>query len=134
MSERIWKLIKTQFTTQLPLSPTYKSLHSLESLTSECDYIRQKYPDRIPVIIERRNRDTPEIDNKKFLVPADLTCGQLLYVIRKRLKLTATGAIFIFVNNQLLPASVLLSQIYTENADISGYLFCIYSKEDTFGY
>ena len=44
-----------------------------------------KHPDRIPVIVEKRPRDAtlPLIDKKKFLVPADLTVGQFVYVIRK---------------------------------------------------
>ncbi|KAE8956555.1 hypothetical protein PR001_g31694, partial [Phytophthora rubi] len=47
--------------------------------------------------------DIPDIDKKKFLVPADLTVGQFVYVIRKRIKLSPEKAIFIFVNNVLPP-------------------------------
>jgi len=36
-------------------------------------------------------------------VPADLTVGQFVYVIRKRIKLSPEKAIFIFVNNVLPP-------------------------------
>lgn len=31
--------------------------------------------------------DIPEIDKRKYLVPADLTVGQFVYVIRKRIML-----------------------------------------------
>ena len=36
---------------------------------------RAKHPDRIPVIVDKRAGDNslPDIDKKKFLVPADLT-------------------------------------------------------------
>lgn len=39
----------------------------------------------------------------RYLVPADLTVGQFVYVVRKRIKLSAEKAIFVFVNNVLPP-------------------------------
>ena len=39
----------------------------------------------------------------RYLVPADLTVGQFVYVIRKRIKLSSEKAIFIFVDNVLPP-------------------------------
>lgn len=39
----------------------------------------------------------------RYLVPAELTVGQFVYVIRKRIKLSAEKAIFIFVDNVLPP-------------------------------
>ncbi len=48
----------------------------------------------------------PDIDKKKYLVPADLTVGQFVYVIRKRIKLPAEKAIFIFIHNVLPPTGI----------------------------
>jgi hypothetical protein len=42
----------------------------------------------------------------RYLVPADLTVGQFVYVIRKRIKLSAEKAIFIFVDNVLPPTGI----------------------------
>jgi GABA(A) receptor-associated protein len=39
----------------------------------------------------------------RYLVPSDLTVGQFVYVIRKRIKLSPEKAIFIFVKNVLPP-------------------------------
>lgn len=39
----------------------------------------------------------------RYLVPADLTVGQFVYVIRKRIKLPPEKAIFVFINNYLPP-------------------------------
>jgi GABA(A) receptor-associated protein len=55
------------------------------------------------VLYECVRSDIPDIDKKKYLVPADLTVGQFVYVIRKRIKLQPEKAIFIFVNNNVLP-------------------------------
>ncbi|XP_042752227.1 autophagy-related protein 8C-like isoform X1 [Lactuca sativa] len=83
---------------------SFKLEHPLERRQAEAARIREKYPDRIPVIVEKAERtDIPDIDKKKYLVPADLTVGQFVYVVRKRIKLSAEKAIFIFVKNVLPP-------------------------------
>ena len=58
--------------------------------------------------------DIATIDKKKYLVPADLTVGQFVYVIRKRIKLSPEKAIFIFVDEVLPPTAALMSSIYEE--------------------
>ena len=96
--------------------------------------MREKYPDRIPVIVEKATgSDIPDIDKKKYLVPTDLTVGQFVHVIRKRIKLAPEKAIFIFVNNVLPPTAALMSSIYDEHKDDDGFLYITYSGENTFG-
>jgi GABA(A) receptor-associated protein len=108
--------------------------NNTEQRKYESSRIRQKYPDRIPVIVEKSPKsDVPDLDKKKYLVPSDLTVGQFVYVIRKRVKLSAEKAIFIFVNNALPPTASLMSTIYEENKDEDGFLYVQYSGENTFG-
>jgi len=112
----------------------FKLDHPLERRQAESARIREKYPERIPVIVERAERsDVPDVDKKKYLVPADLTVGQFVYVVRKRIKLSAEKAIFVFVNNVLPPTAALMSAIYEENKDEDGFLYMTYSGENTFG-
>jgi len=112
----------------------FKREHSAEQRAFESSRIRAKYPDRIPVIVEKSPKsDVPELDKKKYLVPSDLTVGQFVYVIRKRVKLSAEKAIFVFVNNALPPTASLMSTIYEENKDEDGFLYIQYSGENTFG-
>ncbi|GJV71229.1 autophagy-related protein 8c [Tanacetum coccineum] len=113
---------------------SFKLEHPLERRQAEAARIREKYPDRIPVIVEKAERsDIPDIDKKKYLVPADLTVGQFVYVVRKRIKLSAEKAIFIFVKNILPPTAAMMSAIYEENKDEDGFLYMTYSGENTFG-
>ncbi|KAJ8449394.1 hypothetical protein Cgig2_002526 [Carnegiea gigantea] len=112
----------------------FKQEHDLEKRRAEAARIREKYPDRIPVIVEKAERsDIPNIDKKKYLVPADLTVGQFVYVIRKRIKLSAEKAIFIFVDNVLPPTGAMMSAIYEGKKDEDGFLYVTYSGENTFG-
>jgi GABA(A) receptor-associated protein len=114
---------------------TFKEQHTFEECRAESDRILLKYPDRVPVIVEKnQGSDLPEIDRKKFLVPADLSFGQMIYVIRKRIRLPPDMAIFLFINNCLVPASALMSQIYKEQCDPNGFLFITFSDESTFGF
>ncbi|PQQ03609.1 autophagy-related protein 8C [Prunus yedoensis var. nudiflora] len=101
---------------------------------AEAGRIREKYPDRIPVIVEKAARSNiPDIDKKKYLVPADLSVGQFVYVVRKRIKLEAEKAIFVFVKNTLPPTAAVMSTIYEENKDEDGFLYLTYSGENVFG-
>lgn len=75
----------------------------------------------IKVICEKVEKsDIAAIDKKKYLVPADLTVGQFVYVIRKRIKLSPDKAIFIFVNELLPPTAALMSSVYEEHKDEDG--------------
>lgn len=114
--------------------PSFKTEHSPDKRKMESARIRSKYPDRIPVICEKAAKaSVPDIDKKKYLVPSDLTVGQFVYVIRKRIKLPAEQAIFIFVNGNIPPNAALMSAIFDEHADADGFLYVTYSGESTFG-
>ncbi|XP_026433679.1 autophagy-related protein 8f-like [Papaver somniferum] len=68
------------------------------SICSKRDQYNEADPKKITqVIVEKAERS----DKKKYLVPADLTVEQFVYVIRKRIKFSAEKAIFIFVDNFL---------------------------------
>jgi len=115
--------------------PSFKEEHDLSKRQQEARRILNKYPDRLPVIVEKAaNSDVPDIDKKKFLVPADLTVGQFVYVIRKRIKLTPEKAIFLFVNNQLPNTANLMKQVYEDNKDEDDFLYVQYSGENSFGF
>ncbi|POY72748.1 hypothetical protein BMF94_4155 [Rhodotorula taiwanensis] len=112
----------------------FKDEHVFEKRKAEAERIRAKYSDRIPVICEKAEKsDIATIDKKKYLVPADLTVGQFVYVIRKRIKLSPEKAIFIFVDEVLPPTGALMSSIYEEHKDEDGFLYVVYSGENVFG-
>ncbi|XP_022380323.1 gamma-aminobutyric acid receptor-associated protein isoform X1 [Enhydra lutris kenyoni] len=52
----------------------YKEEHPFEKRRSEGEKIRKKYPDRVPVIVEKAPKARiGDLDKKKYLVPSDLT-------------------------------------------------------------
>ncbi|CAD6590961.1 MAG: ubiquitin-like protein atg8 [Tremellales sp. Tagirdzhanova-0007] len=134
-------MVRSKFKDEHPFVPPLFTSGSLEKRKAEAERIRQKYADRIPVICEKAEKsDIPTIDKKKYLVPADLTVGQFVYVIRpgfvlsrKRIKLAPEKAIFIFVDDILPPTAALMSSIYEEHKDEDGFLYVLYASENTFG-
>jgi len=114
----------------------FKDEHPFEKRVEEAEKILKKHPDRIPVICEKHenSKDIPEIDRKKYLVPQELTVGQFVYVVRKRLRLPPEKAIFIFVDGHLpSTGAALMSQMYKDYKDQDGFLYVTYSGENTFG-
>ena len=101
----------------------YKRDHPFEKRAAEAARIREKYPDRIPVICEKEPRpDPPAVDKRKYLIPMDLTVGQFVYVIRKRISIPAEKAIFLFVNDSLPPTAALMSTVYDQHKDSDGFM------------
>ena len=112
----------------------FKSKNNFEKRCNESTNILKKYPDRIPIIVEKyKNSKINDIDKCKYLVPKDMTIGQFIYVIRKRIKLNPEQALFITINNQLPASGKLISHLYQECKDEDGFLYVIYTNENTFG-
>lgn len=114
----------------------FKSEFSFAKRSIESKRIMSKYNDKIPIICEKAktaDKNCPQIDKKKYLVPNDLTVAQFVYVIRKRLKLDAEKSMFIFVNGQIPTNSHMICDLYDKNKDEDGFLYVTYALENTFG-
>lgn len=112
---------------------SFKNKFAFEKRKEEATRIMEKYPDRRPIIIEKHHKCQYNIDKNKYLVPTDLTVGQLLFVIRRRLKLTSEKAIFMFCNNSMPPTSQFINELYEEHKDSDCFLYLEYTDENTFG-
>lgn len=91
----------------------YKEEHPYEKRRAEGEKIRRKYPDRVPVIVEKSPKARiGDLDKKKYLVPSDLTVGQFYFLIRKRISLRPEDALFFFVNHVVPPTSATMGSLY----------------------
>lgn len=112
----------------------YKEENSFEKRRSEGEKIRKKYPDRVPVIVEKLPKArVSELDKKKYLVPSDLTVGQFYFLIRKRIHLRPEDALFFFVNNVIPPTSTTMGALYQEHHEEDCFLYMAYSDESVYG-
>ena len=62
-----------------------------------------------------------------------MTISQFMFIIRKRIKLESNHALFIMVNNALVPSNSTISDNYETHKDEDGFLYIIYTSENTFG-
>lgn len=97
--------------------------------------VMAKYRDRVPIIIERASPSTPSISKRKFLVPEDLLCSQLFYVIRKRLRMPPDKALFFYYDDKtLVSATMPVREAFQKRRDVDGFLYITFSVENTFGH
>ena len=116
------------------LKCSFRDSKSLDDRIAESEKIIEKYPDRIPIIVEKCTESTlKDIDKQKYLVPKDLTFSQFLYIIRKRINLNEAEALFLFVNNKLVPSNMSINEIYNSDKCEDGFLYVNYTNENTFG-
>ncbi len=113
----------------------FKVQHTFNKRKIESDRVRQKHPNKIPIIIEKSdNSDVVNIDKNKWLVQQDLTVGQFLLTIRRRIKLDQSEGLFILIDNSYLPSnSETMGEVYEKHKDMDGFLYCSYSKEQCYG-
>ena len=117
------------------MSVQFKKEISFERRLSESTRILDKYDTRVPIIVTPHNTSKLAIiDKNKYLVPHDLTIGQFLHVIRKRIKLGPSESIFLYVNDNILPpTSSTMVSLYKSHKDEDGFLYLSYCGENTFG-
>jgi GABA(A) receptor-associated protein len=105
-----------------------------EIIKREVCLIKEKYPHYIPIIVRAKD-DKIFLKKQKFLVGGDITVGQFMSILRKKLdNLKPQEAVFLFVNNTIPPTSSFLMSIYSTSKDQdTDMLFMTVCKENTFG-
>lgn len=105
-----------------------------ELIRKEVELIKEKYPKYIPVIVRPKDKSI-QLLRYKFLVNGEITVGQFMCIIRKKIRnIKSSEALFLIVNNSLLPSVHLLSFVYTQQVDKeTNMLFFTLCNENTFG-
>jgi GABA(A) receptor-associated protein len=112
----------------------YQKTHSIEYRKAESENVRNRFPDRVPVICERaEGSKIPDVEKPKFLAPGDITLGQFILTIRKRVYVPPEQAIFLFIGNIVPSNGAHMSDLYAKHKDKDGFLYVKYSGENTFG-
>lgn len=111
----------------------FKNRYSLDRRMRESSDIVLKYPDRVPVIVETEKKSSLNLDKSKYLVPKDLTVGQFLFVLRRRMILPPEKALFIYCNKVIPPTCMLMGNMYDLYKEQCGFLYIVVTGENTFG-
>lgn len=130
---------KNQPTNQMAsndVSKPFKQRRSFETRKLEVENIRKKFPTKIPVVVERYQRETnlPVMDKTKFLVPQELTMMNFATIIKNRLRLPNSRAFYFVINNQTIAStSKTVAEVYKEHKDLDGFLYMTYASQEMFG-
>ena len=117
----------------------YKKNTTLQERFIKSSKMISLYPDRIPVIVEMSpssfsyNTYMKACHKIKYLVPYNINMGQFIQILRDKIKVEPSIALFFFINNKVFPITSLIGDIYKNNADEDGFLYIEFCEESTFG-
>jgi len=105
---------------------------SLEERKIEARRQIAKHPDRVPVIIQIKDKNL--LDRCKYLPSKDMTVGMFLYQLRSRANLNESEGLFLFtMNNSLTTLTSRMIDVYEEYKSEDLFLYMILQKESIFG-
>lgn len=109
--------------------------YDFETRQKESESVLSKYPERVPIIVEKSIHcsDIEDIDKNKFLAPRDISFGQFQFNIRKRLKLSPEKSFFLFTDNNILSNTQNIASCYEQYKKKDGFMYITYDSENTFG-
>ncbi len=96
--------------------------------------LKEKYPNKIPIIVKEIHPDL-ELSRRKYLVPKDITYGQLLHSIRSKMKnLKSSEALYLLAGKKytFVPISQTIGSTF-EDYNENGFILLTVTKESTFG-
>tara|TARA_Y100001936_G_C16086897_1_gene682424 strand:- start:2486 stop:2839 length:354 start_codon:yes stop_codon:yes gene_type:complete len=104
-------------------------------LMEDASTLMNKYPGRVPILMTKKFRDPlKDLDKTKYLIPKDMTFGEVLCVLRKRLQMPAYKALYVISHHgRLISSSSSVGVIYEKEKSIDGFLRLMYASENAFG-
>lgn len=116
----------------------FQKKYNFTERSEESRRVREKYPTKIPIICELHSKDTNHkhysmLDKSKYLVSEELTLAQFMQVIRKKISMEQSVAIFLFIKGRMYPSSTPMNILYSQCKDLDGFLYIQYGFENVFG-
>ncbi|CAD8204738.1 unnamed protein product [Paramecium pentaurelia] len=116
---------------------TYKDSHNLEERKKRVQEQLAKYPEMIPIIVEKiPGCKLPQLQKVKFLVNSSFSFNEFKNTIKKKLNLDEkTSTLFMYCGKSLMNEHDKLRNIYDQYKDPDdGFLYLQYADAETFGF
>ena len=114
----------------------FKKENSVKSRKEQFKCLIKRNSNQIPVILERaKDCNINKIIKTKYLLPKELNLAEFMKIIRKKLELDNSIAIYFLVNGtHVLSGCEELSEIYEKFKDKEdGFLYIVYANQVFFG-
>ena len=96
--------------------------------------IKYKYYPRLPLLIDRFQKKDPLLKSNKFLVSPTIQFSEFMILLRKQLKMEPYQALFLCSKSgNPINMSETVGQVYHHIGNPDGFLYIVYSLENTFG-
>ncbi|KAK2953571.1 putative microtubule binding protein [Blattamonas nauphoetae] len=110
----------------------------LDVRKSEATRLMQEYKNMVPIIAEKgTGSKIPEKGDRKFIVPRDLTIGQFVYALRKRIELTPTQLVYVLVDGDIPKTETTMGPLYDlykqQHPDGDGFLYITFREKNLDG-
>lgn len=108
---------------------------SIESRKEDVEKVCNEYPGRCCLYIEKADtcKSLINLPKNKFLVPNTLSAEQLIVLIRRKLTLKPSEALFFYVNRKMISGQQIIGDIYKKHKSEDGLLYVKYASENCFG-
>jgi GABA(A) receptor-associated protein len=98
------------------------------------DNILSRYPNNIPVVVDKVSKSSvSSIKKNKYIIPGNIILGKFLHEIRKYLSLKSEDGLVVFINGCIPSTSSYMNILYDRHKDEDGFLYIVYTGENTFG-
>lgn len=115
----------------------FKQTFSFEDRVNRSQKILKKFPDRVPIIVERApgGPSIGELQKTKFLLPYDATVAGFMVTLRKEVIVNSSDGFYMFCGsrNILVSGSNTFQHLYANYKDDDGFLYMLYAGENVFG-
>lgn len=109
---------------------------SFEQRLQQANRFKTKFPNALPVVIQKDQRSSlpSSLHNQLFLAPRTLGAGDFLALIRKKASLAKTQTIIMFVgkNNLVTPDNTLF-ELYNKYSEDDGFLYVLCTDHEVYG-
>jgi len=107
----------------------YKLVYSYYERKNESSRILKKYPNMVPIILEKSDQsNTENIKKHKYIFPRSVSFEAVITKVRRMLNLTSDKPLYFFINNEKVPKTTdNLGDLYRIHKDKDLFLYITYA-------
>ena len=110
---------------------------TFEERFQQANKFKSRFPNSVPVVTikDQRSALPPKLHNQLFLVPRTLAAAEFTALIRKKISLSKTQALMLFINSKILiTADATISELYDKYCADDGFLYILCTDHESYGF